>query len=356
MVLGALAWAAASLSSTSPASDPAAQALFWTLRSDIDELQALVTSVLDQMGVGASPPTDPPTVTDLEPWSRVLDAAAAIARRTTGAELIQQRHLIAAVLTSVRLPNELVTVLGADNGELAMRLCEGVAKSWPSESQEVWSSVLGLDQLATRFASDFVPWSQRRRAGQPSVPLPDQLHVDAYVTMLATTIVRKTTAMPLSIGLFGEWGSGESYFIRLLRQKVDILRKGSSTAGTGPYYEHVVQITFNAWNYADTNLWASLAAEFFDQLGNPDPDLDYDAARRQEIKDALAKQNEVRQELVSLREAAAIRRGLSNGGLVQTSTCQTSLRPGAQNSFCTPIHTYARRRTHEAIRAGRLVG
>jgi hypothetical protein len=31
-----------------------------------------------------------------------------------GAELIQQRHLIAAALTSARLPVELATVLGAD--------------------------------------------------------------------------------------------------------------------------------------------------------------------------------------------------------------------------------------------------
>lgn len=304
VVLGSLAWAAASLSGTSPAPDPAAQALFWTLRSDRAELQALVTAALDRMGVGSPSPTaDPPTATDLEPWSSVLVASGAIARSTTGAELIQQRHLIAAALTSIRLPNELTAMLGADNGELAMRLREGIGRSWPSESQEVWTSVLGLDRLATRFASDFVPWSERRHAGQPAVPLPDQLQLDAYVTMLATTIVRKTTAMPLSIGLFGEWGSGKSYFMRLLRQKVDILRKGSH-AGTGPYYEHVVQITFNAWNYADTNLWASLAAEFFDQLGKPDPDLDYDAARRQEIKDALAKQSQVRQELVSLREAA----------------------------------------------------
>jgi hypothetical protein len=89
VVLGSLAWAAASLSGTSPAPDPAAQALFWTLRTDRAELQALVTAALDRMGVGApSRPADPPMAGDLEPWSWLLTKAATIARRTTGAELI----------------------------------------------------------------------------------------------------------------------------------------------------------------------------------------------------------------------------------------------------------------------------
>jgi hypothetical protein len=44
----------------------------------------------------------------------LIPKAAATACRTTGAELIQQRHLIAAALTSARLPVELATVLGAD--------------------------------------------------------------------------------------------------------------------------------------------------------------------------------------------------------------------------------------------------
>jgi hypothetical protein len=52
VVLGSLAWAAASLSSTSPSPDPAVQTLFWTLRSDRAELEALVTAALDRMGVG----------------------------------------------------------------------------------------------------------------------------------------------------------------------------------------------------------------------------------------------------------------------------------------------------------------
>ena len=67
----------------------------------------------------------------------------------------------------------------------------------------------------------------------------DQLNLDVYVTMLANMIARESTAMPVSIGLFGEWGSG--VIMQLLRQKVDTL-----AAGGGPYLSEIVPITFNA--------------------------------------------------------------------------------------------------------------
>jgi hypothetical protein len=119
--------------------------------------------------------------------------------------------------------------------------------------------------------------------------------------MLATMIARTSTAMPVSIGLFGEWGSGKSYFMELLRQKVDLL--SSTSAPSGQYCHDIVQVTFNAWSYADTNLWASLAAEFFSQLGAPETDPD--DARRAEIQKSLKETNQVREELESVRDAAA---------------------------------------------------
>jgi len=59
--------------------------------------------------------------------------------------------------------------------------------------------------------------------------------------MLATMIARKTTAMPVSVGLFGEWGSGKSYFMGLLRDRVDELRRRAGPAS--PYHQEIVQIT-----------------------------------------------------------------------------------------------------------------
>ena len=40
-----------------------------------------------------------------------------------------------------------------------------------------------------------------------------------------------------------------------------------ASAGRAPVFiRNVVQVRFNAWHFADANLWASLTAEFFDQF------------------------------------------------------------------------------------------
>src|SRR5439155_1335493 len=79
----------------------------------------------------------------------------------------------------------------------------------------------------------------------PNVGIPlenDQLDFAPYVAMLATVIADRDTPLPLSIGIFGEWGSGKSYFMGLLREQVDQLA-GSGSPG---YCDEVVQIGFNA--------------------------------------------------------------------------------------------------------------
>jgi hypothetical protein len=61
-------------------------------------------------------------------------------------------------------------------------------------------------------------------------------------------IARTETPLPLSIGLFGAWGSGKSYFMGLLRDRVKALAASAST----DYHHDIVQIGFNAWSYADS--------------------------------------------------------------------------------------------------------
>jgi hypothetical protein len=94
-------------------------------------------------------------------------------------------------------------------------------------------------------------------------------------------ICLKEVEPPLSIGLFGGWGSGKSTFMQLLEEEIDALTrrirtvagaKGASNISkkskrvAPPFIRNVVQVRFNAWQFADANLWASLTAEFFDQL------------------------------------------------------------------------------------------
>ncbi|WP_280460870.1 P-loop NTPase fold protein [Nocardia carnea] len=124
----------------------------------------------------------------------------------------------------------------------------------------------------------------------------DQLGVAPYVSMLATVIADRETPLPLSVGIFGAWGSGKSYFMAMLRERIDRL------AGTGDRYcTEIVQIGFNAWHYTDSNLWASLGDEIFRQLAGSEPGS---RERAEHIRRELARRVEQRRQLeFATREA-----------------------------------------------------
>jgi S13-like protein/KAP-like P-loop domain-containing protein len=130
----------------------------------------------------------------------------------------------------------------------------------------------------------------------------DDLGVSTYVAMMATAIARKDTKLPLSIGLFGEWGSGKSYFMGLLRKKVQEF----ASCGDPAYSSGIVQIGFNAWSYADANLWASLGDEIFRELAGP-TDAEEEAEdreRRERLRTWLAYEQGRVRELEAARAAA----------------------------------------------------
>lgn len=94
--------------------------------------------------------------------------------------------------------------------------------------------------------------------------------------------------MPLSIGLFGAWGSGKSYFMDLIAEQLHILTQAPGKV----FHQKIVQIRFNAWHYLDTNLWANLVCEIFDQLFiNLDERPDATDAQVKKLKNELAQQS-----------------------------------------------------------------
>ncbi|QRN98316.1 hypothetical protein JRI60_04400 [Archangium violaceum] len=98
----------------------------------------------------------------------------------------------------------------------------------------------------------------------------DLLDIDQDVAAFATLIAACSVTPPLSIGLFGEWGSGKTFFMRRIRDAVDALSREARDSGRMqrdlPFYKRIVQIEFNAWHYAEGNLWASLAQHIFENL------------------------------------------------------------------------------------------
>jgi hypothetical protein len=249
-------------------------------------------------GLTPSYPTELPSDEALlaSPLGSMLSLGESVRARVQVADRVHLRHLLAAVLTlpPPRFSERLFEELGASLPQLRAALRRAVADLVPEEPADVWDAILSEPapfDLAGGVSSDLV---------DPTKGIPiehDHLGVRDYVTMFATVIADRTTPMPLSIGLFGEWGSGKSYFMGLLREQVAALARSADER----YHPEIVQIGFNAWHYADSNLWASLGDEIFEQLAGPGDSTD---ARRARLREDLAGRLQRRQELEAATERA----------------------------------------------------
>jgi hypothetical protein len=95
----------------------------------------------------------------------------------------------------------------------------------------------------------------------------DLLDITKEVNALASVLAAKEVDPPLSLGLFADWGTGKSFFMHQLEGRIRELTDDAKQAnGESQYCQDVVQLTFNAWNYIDKDLWASLASEIFEGL------------------------------------------------------------------------------------------
>ncbi|WP_439698198.1 P-loop NTPase fold protein [Mucilaginibacter sp. AW1-7] len=121
----------------------------------------------------------------------------------------------------------------------------------------------------------------------------DKLSFSDDIESLGTVICLEHIHPPLAIGLFGNWGSGKSFFM----EKLDAYIK--KIKGTDPrFVENVVSVRFNSWHYSDSNLWASLITDIFDELVN--------YGKKEEKTDEIKKLSESLQ--VTLQQKAATER------------------------------------------------
>jgi hypothetical protein len=206
--------------------------------------------------------------------TRLAGRAREFAEVTVGRNRADLRHMVAAFLEldDARIKASLGAVHpqleGLDPDDLRLRLYEGIAgnpESAERDRLEVWRRILRIDgpglpprlpEEVPRFASD-----------RPAEDTRDPLGVMPDVVAFARLICLADVTPPLSIGLFGDWGSGKSTFMALLEREIERLTGQQRAEGDGAQFiRNAVQVRFNAWHYADANLWASLTAEFFDQL------------------------------------------------------------------------------------------
>lgn len=98
----------------------------------------------------------------------------------------------------------------------------------------------------------------------------DMVGIGAEVDAFAYLMSAKTLQPPLAVGLFGDWGSGKSFFLESLRQRIYKITDDARATGAPQrdmsIFKHVVQIEFNAWHYVEGDLWASLVEHIFRNL------------------------------------------------------------------------------------------
>ena len=99
---------------------------------------------------------------------------------------------------------------------------------------------------------------------------PDLLNIGPEVDAIATVLAARTVDPPLALGLFGDWGTGKTFFMDELDKRIAVLAAREAAADRHGddriYCRNIVQLRFNAWHYIDENLWASLANAIFEGL------------------------------------------------------------------------------------------
>ena len=94
----------------------------------------------------------------------------------------------------------------------------------------------------------------------------DQLGVNSDVANLCQVVMAKQWKPPLSIGLFGDWGSGKTSFINLMQHMIKATADRARGTKDSAFVSNVIQIEFNAWHYLDANLWANLVVRILDGI------------------------------------------------------------------------------------------
>ncbi len=201
-----------------------------------------------------------------------LIAASEIAKKT-GAKRIESHHLL--------------------YGALAIDKCSLIAKL----------QSVGLRKENIELISSRPPEITIARLNSDDPDGDDLLNITKEVEALCGVLAAKDVTPPLSLGLFGDWGSGKSFFMRKMEKEIEELKTVARDAkGKSAFCPDIVQLKFNAWHYIDTNLWASLTSEIFEGLAGALAD------RPAELKDEKDKEY---QRAVLIAEKAVLQQELT---------------------------------------------
>jgi hypothetical protein len=216
----------------------------------------------------AEPTKQPASFEAVDISPRVLNAletarelAVATRRDTSNEARVGVLHLAGALLSRrVDGDNELAA-MGLQPQALRLALIREAESK--AESGEIWREALGEDESLQAgrpldLNSDEPEAVIRLDEEWRTDPLAIRRDVETFGALLAS----RSLQPPLSIGLFGPWGSGKTTFLKRLRRVVErrAIEAKNSLAATlqTPYVSEVVHVDFNAWHFAEDALISSL--------------------------------------------------------------------------------------------------
>jgi|GEM_PF-3449587 len=202
----------------------------------------------------------------------IIAEARRIAIKTTGKERIMARHLFGALLQGAVAPvqnyirEKILEPVGFKLDEVRDNFVNLVTRMWPEDKLDAWGALVKEELIPIEAPETFSPLLTRIDSDSADEASRDLLNIDDDAIAIAKVLCAKDAAPPLAIGLFGEWGSGKTFFMRRIFRHVNALTDRVSITGgdSGQAYQSkVAQIWFNAWNYQDGKLWASLVNHVF---------------------------------------------------------------------------------------------
>ena len=143
--------------------------------------------------------------------------------------------------------------------------------------------------------------------------LDDRLGVANDARIFARLLAATDTSLPLAVGLFGPWGGGKSFFMKLMRREMAGLK------GRKGFHGEIAHIEFNAWHYVDADLWASLGLRIFEGVaehlgGKEESDI---AKKHRELKTALKSNTRIEEEAKAAIKAAQEARSKAQAELAE---------------------------------------
>jgi hypothetical protein len=184
-------------------------------------------------------------------FKNILDRSRNLTRSITGTDKIGVRHIIAAiVVVPDSTANLRLVQLGVSLPLLRYKLLKDFTRRHYEDDGAQWRFHLvgPTPPIIAGFHSDSAERGD------------DRLDVTRYARAFAIVMAAQRVNPPVSIGIFGDWGSGKSFFMRLMIEQTKAISDAADTDAEGNrlFCAEVVPVRFNAWHYAEGNLWASL--------------------------------------------------------------------------------------------------